>query len=82
MPAPWKEKFTIAARGRLSLQIFLLARRENLIHNSILSFDHLAAAAVPLRRGDGPEQTEEIDCARKSERQNGKQRKRRDTERN
>jgi hypothetical protein len=76
-------KFTSAASGRLSLHILPLARSENLIHNSILTFDHLARPApVPLRRGDGPEQTEEIDCAGKSERQNGKQRKHRDAERN
>jgi hypothetical protein len=54
-----------------------------IIHDSILTFDNLARGVrVRVRRGDGTEQTEEIDCAGKSERQNGKQRKRRDTERN
>jgi hypothetical protein len=57
--------------------------RVSFIHDSILTFDHLAwAVPVPLRRGDGPEQTEEIGCAGNSEHQNRKQRKHRDTERN
>jgi hypothetical protein len=71
-----------ARRIGLSLRISLWARSEGLIHDSILTFDHLARAVpVPLRRGDGSEQTEEIGCAGNSERQNGKQREHRDPER-
>jgi hypothetical protein len=67
-----------ASRRHLGLSL-----RVSFIHDSILTFDHLAwAVPVPLRRGDGPEQTEEIRCAGNSEHQNRKQREHRDPERN